>query len=164
MTAVTTATKRLALAVALTLTVAIPAHADFGSLARAVSNQPGVSRVWMPFLGLARAAVWVVSPKGVHDFQLAMFRGNSLGDGKRFGELIRRHAGNGFRPLVQVRERKGSWSYIYARPTTSGDRLELIVFTHDGPDETVLVRVEVDPHVVARELGRPNQMAGVLGR
>lgn len=163
MTAVMTATKRYALAVALTLTVAIPAYADFGSLARAVSNQPGVSRVWMPFLGIARAAVWVVSPKGVHDFQLAIFRGDSLGDGKHFGELIRRHAGKGFQPLVQVRERKGSWSYIYARPG-HGDRLELIVFTHDGPDETVLVRVEVDPKVVARELGRPNQMAGVLGR
>lgn len=153
--------KRALLVFAVAVTLALPARADFSSLARAVSSKPGVQRVWIPFLGLARAAVWVVSPKGVHDFQLVTFEGRGLDDAATYAKLMQEHIRD-FQPLVRVRERNGDFSYIYAKPGKN-DRMEVIVFTHDKSD-TVLVRVEVDAQVVAAEFGDPRKVGTVARR
>src|SRR5688500_11299116 len=68
-------TKRFGLAAVLLSVLALPMQGEFADVARAIDSQRGVSRIWIPFLGLARAAVRVVEPKGVHDFQLATFSG-----------------------------------------------------------------------------------------
>jgi hypothetical protein len=142
--------------------VAAPARADFHSLAEAVSQRPNVHRVWTPFFGLARAAVWVVSPHGVHDLQLVTFEGRGLDDGEAIGNLVARHA-NGYRPLVRVRQRNGDWSYIYAKDGNRG-HIDLLIFAHDHGEDTVLIRVEVDPDVIARDLGEPRHAATSIAR
>jgi hypothetical protein len=153
--------KRALLFLLAALAIAVPAQADFSSLARAVSRRPGVSRVWIPFLGLARAAVWVVSPKGVHDFQLVTFEGKGLNDAATFAALMQQHVRD-YQPMVRVRERNGDFSYIYVKPG-KGDRMELIVFSHDK-ENTVLVRVEVDAKVVASEIGEPRRVSMIARR
>jgi hypothetical protein len=156
-------TKRLAAVFALLIT--IPLHADFASVASAIDSQHGVKRIWIPFLGVARFVVRVVAPEGVHDFQLATFEGADSVDPKKLGEIIRTQAGPGFTPLVQVWSRRSNdWSFIYARPSKRSDRLELMILAHDSSD-TVLVRVDVDATIVARELkDRPRQVSHVARR
>ena len=143
--------KRVAAAVLLTL-VTLPLHADFASIARAIDAQHGVKRVWIPFLGIARVAVRVIAPEGIHDFQLATFEGADGLDPRELHDILRTKVGKGFVPLVQVWSRKSNeWSFIYARPSGRGDRLELVILAHDDSD-TVLVRVDVDANLIAREL------------
>jgi hypothetical protein len=132
--------------------VALPLHADFASIARAIDAQQGVKRIWIPFLSIARVAVRMIEPEGVHDFQLATFEGADDVDPRALQNIIRTQAGAGFVPLVQVWSKKSSeWSFIYARPSVRADRLELMILAHDSED-TVLVRVDVDANIVAREL------------
>jgi hypothetical protein len=147
-------TKRLMLAAVLLAIVAQPLHADFAAVAKALDHQRGVSRIWIPFLGVARTLVRVVRPKGVHDIQLVTFNTDSHVDPRELQRIMRTQIGPGFQPLVQVySKRSGEWSFIYARPANDdSNRIELMVLAHDD-DNTVLVRVEVDASVVARDLG-----------
>jgi hypothetical protein len=66
---------------------------------------------------------------------------------------------------VQVWSRKSNdWSFIYARPSKRADRLELLILAHDKAD-TVLVRVDVDADMIARELkDRPRHVSNVARR
>ena len=145
--------KRLLLATLLFASVALPLHADFNAVARAIDSQDGVSRIWIPFLGVARAVVWVVQPEGVRDFQLVTFRNRGDVDPRELQEIMRAKAGAGFKPLVQVWSRRSNeWSFIYAKPSADGNRIELMVLAHDDDEQTVLVRVDVDANVLAREL------------
>lgn len=163
MTTMTT-TKRM-LAVLLFAVVTSPANADFNAIARALDDHHGVNRVWIPFLGVARLVVRVVEPEGVNDFQLATFEGTDGLDARELQSLMRAKAGPGFVPLVQVWSRKSNeWSFIYARPHENGNRIELLVLAHDD-DETVLVRVDVDADVIAREINHhPRRVIHVAGR
>ena len=145
--------KRLLLAALLMASAALPLHADFNAVARAIDSQDGVSRIWIPFLGVARAVVWVVQPEGVRDFQLVTFRNRGDVDPRELQEIMRAKAGAGFKPLVQVWSRRSNeWSFIYAKPSADGNRIELMVLAHDNDEQTVLVRVDVDANVLAREL------------
>jgi hypothetical protein len=144
--------RRLAVALLAGLVVAAPVYADFASVARALDAQQGMKRIWIPFLGVARALVRVAQPEGVHDFQLATFEGNGDVDPQALKQILQSRIGPGFVPLVQVwSKRSNDYSFIYARPTANMNRLELMILAHDGGD-TVLVRVDVDAHVVAREI------------
>jgi hypothetical protein len=153
-------TKRLLLATLLVAATALPVHADFNAVARAIDSQNGVHRIWIPFLGVARAVVWVVQPEGVRDFQLVTFRNTGNVDPHELQEIMRANAGAGFKPLVQVwSKRTGEWSFIYAKPSPDGDRIELMVLAHEDDEQTVLVRVDVDAKVLAKELGeRPRHV------
>lgn len=155
--------KRLTAAALLTLVLAQPAQAGFAEVARAIDSHRGVSRIWIPFLGLARLAVWIAAPEGIHDFQLATFKGAGRIDARELQATMHAKVGRGFVPLVQVWSRKSNeFSFIYARP--AGNRFELMVLAHDG-DETVLVRVEIDPEVLARELeNNPRSVTRVAAR
>ena len=157
--------KRIAAALLLLTVVALPLHADFASIARAIDSQRGVNRVWIPFLSIARVAVRVIEPEGVHDFQLATFEGAEHLDPRMLHDLIRTKAGVGFTPLVQAWSRKSNeWSFIYARPLAGTDRIELMILAHDGED-TVLVRVDVDTTVIARELkDKPRNVTNMARR
>lgn len=157
--------KRLAIATLLLASVALPLHADFSDVARAIDRKDGVSRIWIPFLGVARAVVWVVRPEGVHDFQLVTFKSDGDVDPRELHEIMKEKAGAGFKPLVQVWSRRSDEvSFIYAKPSKEGTRIELMVLAHDG-EETVLVRVDVDAEVLARELGeRPRNVTRMARR
>lgn len=158
-------TKRLTFAALLFVVVALPMHADFNAVARAIDGHRGVSRVWIPFLGVARFAVRLVEPEGIHDFQLVTFRGAEKLDARALQNIMRTKIGPGFMPLVQVWSRKSQeWSFIYAKPSSDGSRMELVVLAHDKED-TVLVRVAVDAKFIARELERhPRNVTRVARR
>jgi hypothetical protein len=145
-------TKRLVLATLIVLFAVQPAHAGFAEIARAIDAHQGVNRIYIPLLGLARFAVRVVAPEGVHDFQLATFEGAADVDARELHAILKAKIGPGFTPLVQVwSRRQKEWSFIYARPHGDGKRIELVVLTHDHSD-TVLVRVEVDANKLARTI------------
>ena len=155
--------KRL-LCAALLVGITLPTYAGFNDIARALDRQRGVKRVWMPGLGLARVLVWVVQPKGVHDFQLATFKGADHVDPRELQELLRANVDRGFTPLVRVWSKKsGEWSFVYARPRPNSGRVELLVLAHDD-DDTVLVRVDVDATIIARELQEPRRAHQVARR
>ena len=150
-------TKRFALA-ALLFALASPLYADFNSIARAIDGYRGVKRVWTPGVGLARFFVRVIAPAGVHDFQIAVFEGAESLDPRELHDMFRSKIAPGFMPLVQVRSRKShEWNFIYVRPRPHSDRIEMMLLAHDN-DDTVLIRVDVDPEVLARELDEPRNV------
>lgn len=150
-----TASKRF-FAATLVLMMALPAFGDFNRIVRAIDSHSGVNRVWIPFLGVARVLVRSIQPKGIHDFQLATFEGADDLDPRALQALVESKLEKGFMPLVQVWSKKSDeWSFIYARPR--GDRIELMVLSHDDED-TVLVRVDVDAEIIARELNHPRNV------
>lgn len=157
--------KRVAAALLFLTVAALPLHADFASIARAIDAQDGVKRIWIPFLSIARLAVNVIEPEGVHDFQLATFEGADDLDPRELRSLIHSKAGAGYVPLVQVWSKKSKeWSFIYARPSGKDGRLELMILAHDSSD-TVLVRVDVDANVIARELkDKPRNVTNMARR
>jgi hypothetical protein len=143
---------------ALLIALALPMRADFNEVARAIDGYHGVKRVWMPGLSIARLLVWVIQPKGVHDFQIANFEGAGNIDPHELHALLQSNAGRGFAPMVRAWSRKsGEWSFIYARPHPNSDRIELLVLAHDRED-TVLVRVDVDATEIAKDLNHPRSV------
>jgi hypothetical protein len=157
-------TRRALVTAFLVITIALPMQAGFSDIARALDAERGVKRVWIPFLGLARAAVWLVEPAGVNDFQLVTFTGTENVEPRRIEALMRQKIGAGFTPLVQVRSKKGEWSFIYVRPSSNGERVELVVLARDS-EETVLVRVEVDAEAVAKHIeSQPRHVSRVASR
>lgn len=153
--------KRAAIIVLALLAIALPLRADFDSIVAAIESTTGLHRVRIPFLGLARFAVWVVHPKGVSDFQLATWEGHGEDmDRTQLAAIVRTRAGRGFSPVVEARSaRTGEWSFIYARP--QGDRrVELLVVSHDASD-TVVVRAVVDATTFSEDFNRPARLARV---
>lgn len=144
--------KRLLIAVS--LLIALPLSADFRSIERALRTRLGAP-TWIPFLGLARVASNVVHPKGVHDFQLAVFEHGGAFDGQEAALLMSREAA-GFTQLVHARSR-GEWTFVYCRPGVAG-RVELLILTSDS-NETVLVRCDVDAQTFADEMDEPEKLA-----
>ncbi len=133
----------------LILFVALPAHAGFNEVLGDLEGRLGHS-MWIPFFGLVRSVVRVGHPEGVHDVQLAVFEGKGRLDPDDLQRVMNRRAGNDYVPLVRVRSRRGrESSFIYVRPI--GDKLDLLVLTNDSED-TVLVRVVVNPEAVGRYL------------
>jgi hypothetical protein len=152
-------TKRAAL-FALALLAAVPSYAGFNDVVRAVEARTQMHPTSIPFLGLARFAVWIVHPEGVYDFQLATFEGESRGaiDYDDLTATIRKAAGNGFRPLVQARSRrKGEFTYILAKPLDD-DRIEFMLATHDHSD-TVVIRAVIDADKMLAHIHEPHSFA-----
>jgi hypothetical protein len=152
-------TKRAAL-FALALLAAVPSYAGFHDVVRAVEVRTQMHPTSIPFLGLARLAVWIVHPEGVYDFQLATFEGESRReiDYEDLTATIRKAAGNGFRPLVQARsKRKGEFTYILAKPLDD-DRIEFMLATHDHSD-TVVIRAVIDADKMLAHINEPHSFA-----
>jgi hypothetical protein len=142
------------------LAFASPLHADFSSVARAIDGH-GLKRLWIPFLGMARVFVWIAHPKGVHDFQLVTYEDSGPIDPRELQGILQSKAGPGFKLLVRVWSRRSKeWSFIYARPAPGSSRVELMILTHDDSD-TVLVRVDIDAQVMARELDHPRHVTRI---
>ena len=143
--------------IAISLLIALPLYADFGSIERALRAKIGAP-TWIPGLGIARFASNIVHPNGVHDFQLAVFEHGGF-DGEEAAQLLAREAA-GFTQLVHARSRN-EWTFIYSRPG-KGDRVELLILSSDS-DETVLVRCDVDAEAFARSMDQPERLAS-MGR
>src|SRR3954463_10003582 len=93
-----------------TFFVALPVFADFGDVVNAIETTSGLHRVSIPFLGLARVALWMVKPKGIYDFQLATWEGTTPVDRIGAASIIRKSAGRGYSPVVEsISNRTGEW-------------------------------------------------------
>src|SRR5260370_42513258 len=135
---------KVVLAIALT---AATARADFNGLVRAVGSQPGLHRVWTPGISLVRLGVRIVHPEGVHDFELAIFEGDSHIDNQQFDAILRTSPDT---PMVRAHSnRTGEAAIIWARPI--GDsRFEMLLMAHDPGDNTRGLRAIVDAERLAR--------------
>jgi hypothetical protein len=139
-------------AFAIVLTAAT-AHADFNQLVRAVQSQRGLHRIWTPGIGLVRFGVRIVHPNGVHDFELAVFEGETRFDDEQFKAILRTSPDT---PVVRVHSnRTGESAIIWARPV-GGSRFEMLLMAHDPGDNTVVVRAIVDGERLAREMADPH--------
>jgi hypothetical protein len=135
-----------AVAVLFVVGAAVPLRADtFDDAARAIARRSGARIVGIPFFGLARFAVWIARPEGVHDVRLTRFEGGSF---EGVGALEAAELGRGYARITAVRStRRGESTLIYARP--EGERLvRLLIFTHDRHD-SVLVEVTIDAEKVS---------------
>jgi hypothetical protein len=134
---------------ALVLFAALPLHAGFKDVVRAVETRTQMHPTYVPLLGLARFAVWIIHPDGVYDFQLATFEGESKA-GIDFDDLtatVRKAAGAGFQPLVQARSKKnGEFTYILAKPV-------------DDHSDTVVVRCVIDADKMLAHINEPSSFA-----
>jgi len=153
---------KAAIAAVISILLAAPLQADFGQIARSLDSHLG-SRMWLPFLGLGRFFVRTIHPKGIHDFQLAVFEDHRRRiDPLELEELMQRGTGKGFAPLVRVRSnRSGENVFIYARPR--GRNVEMMILVHER-DETVLVRLVANAEVAIREFGGPRGMIKLAER
>jgi hypothetical protein len=148
-------------AVILLLFAAVPAHAGFNEILGDLQSRLGHT-MWIPFFGVVRSVVRIGHPRGVHDLQLAVFEGKGRIDPQVLDQLMMSRAGRGYSPLVRVRSRREKEaSFIYARPL--GENIELLVLTNDG-DDTVLVRVVVDPDAVGKYLESDPKSVGLIAR
>jgi hypothetical protein len=148
-----------ALIAAVVLFAALPLHAGFNEVVRAVEVRTRMHRVSIPLLGFARLAVWIVHPYGLHDFQFATFEGSAREfDVNALTAIVAREAGNGFRPLVQTRSRRdGEFTMIFARP--AGDNtIEFMLATHDHED-TVVIRAVIDADRMLAHIKEPKMFA-----
>ena len=151
-------TRRIGLIALLAVTLAAPpAFADFARVAHGL-RKLGFERTWVPFLGLARSFVRVVHPKGVYDFQIAVYEDTPSVPGIAIETMLRKSVGAGFTPLVRVySSKKGESVFVYARPSSDVRKVELLVLSHE-PGETVLVRISADAEIVGRDLGVPEKI------
>lgn len=148
-------------AVVLLLLAAAPAHAGFNEILDGLEGRLGHT-MWIPMFGLVRTVVRIGHPRGVHDLQLAVFEGKGRLDPQELDALMTARAGRGYTPLVRVRSKHDKESsFIYAK--NIGDKMELLVLTNDSED-TVLVRVVVDPQVVSRYLDQDPRAVALVAR
>jgi hypothetical protein len=156
--------RRISIVALFALTLAAqPLFADFSRVAHGL-HRLGFERTWVPFLGLARSFVRVVHPKGVYDFQVAMYENTPSVSGVEIEKMLKKSVGAGFTPLVRVySSKKGESVFIYARPSADVRKVELLVLSHE-PGETVLVRVSADAAIVGRELGVPERVGQIASR
>ena len=151
--------KRAAL-FALVLFATLPLHAGFKDVVRAVESRTQMHPTYVPLLGLARFAVWIIHPDGIYDFQLATFDGDSRTavDYDDLTAMIRKAAGAGYRPLVQARsKRKGEFTYILAKPVDE-NRIDFMLATHDRSD-TVVIRAVIDADKMLAHINEPHSFA-----
>jgi len=151
--------KRALLIMLALLAIAVPLRADFDSVVSAIEETSGLHRVSIPFMGLARVALWMVKPHGIHDFQLATWEGTMPVDRVSAAAIIRRSAGRGYSPVIEtVSSRTGEWAFIYARP--HGHDVDLLIVSHDHSD-TAVVRAVVDATMFMQDFGSPNSLSHV---
>lgn len=113
---------------------------EFSSLVRAVAAEPGARRQYVPMLGLARTGVRMIRPHGVRDFQLAVFKTDSVAASGRLDRAIA-DVGQGWTPMIRVAGARGERSTVWAR--ASDDGMEMLVLAHDQR-ESVIVRFAMD--------------------
>ena len=127
--------------------LAVPAHAGFDEVLGGLESRLGRT-MWIPMFGLVRTCVRMTHVEGVHDLQLAVFEGKGRLEPEYLDQLMTSRAGRDYAPFVRVRSRRdGESTFIYAKPIR--DLMELLILTNDG-DDTVLVRVVVDPDAAGR--------------
>jgi hypothetical protein len=121
-----------------------PALADFHQVAREVERS-GQKRTYIPLIGVARMAVWVIRPHGVSDFKLAVFEGKGRRNvsAEEIGAIVNRSTEKGWQQVVKaVKPATGEHTYILARIEKKRVRMLVIAIERQ---ETAVVELAVNP-------------------
>lgn len=102
-----------------------------------------MSRVHVPGFGIARLAVRVAHPDGVHDLRIAIFDSASAKRGFDVATILGAYLEKEWQPIVRFADhRTGEQGAIYARPSGASE-VNLMLFSADS-DESVLAELRVD--------------------
>jgi hypothetical protein len=154
--------QRVLFSVAVVALFALPMRGGFDEVVDAILRTSGLHRTPVPFFGLARFAVRVAHPHGVHDIQLATFEGAGTVDRRDVAAILRDSIRDGYHPIVQTRSnRDGQFTFIFARP--DGSVIDMLIVTHDHKDTTV-VRAVVDGDIFAKEVNGEHISTGAGAR
>jgi len=99
----------------------------------------------------------VARPEGMSHMKLALFADQKFAgspDAPDFLEVVRGALGPEWQPFVEVRERNGERTAVYAR--NAGKNAEVLVATFDAHD-AVLVQARFRPDRMARLLNEPHR-------
>jgi hypothetical protein len=133
-----------ALAVLFLVIAPPPAHAGFHQVAREVERS-GQKRTFIPMIGVARVAVWVIRPHGVSDFKLAVFEGKGTRkvSAEHLAAIVERSTEKGWQQVVKsVKPATGEHTYILARVEKRRVRMLVIAIERQ---ETAVVELAVNP-------------------
>jgi hypothetical protein len=137
--------------------LAAPDEGDFNALVKGIESQYGIKRTRIPFFGVAKLFVKVARPEGVKQFDLAVFEDSSARpDQRQIDKLVRKAAGEGWKPMVRVRSRAGDEStYVYSKP--AGHDISMLVAVFDSGD-AVVMKYRVDAVRFMRMLDDPDRI------
>jgi len=141
---------------------AYSADADFKAIVRGVESNLGVRRMHIPLLGTVLYFATAAHPGGVKQADVAIFEDQdyTLPEAGRFEEIVRQAAGDGWSPVVRVRENHNrELTYIYTKPM--GGDLKIIVASFE-PREAVLTYLRVKPKAMLEALDEPNHAGRAL--
>lgn len=147
-----------AVVVAIVLTLALPAAAQFSEIRRAVDREIGGNQVWIPFKGLARLYVKASHPEGVRDFQFAIYEDTHGASAGRVEAIFKQHLGAEWQSFVRVRSRDGEEVLIYAREGDDRGTIDLMIYAGER-DETVLMLTTLDVDKFVEGLDDPGGFA-----
>jgi hypothetical protein len=151
--------RRLLLALfvcALFVPAAAAADADFNAIVRGVESDLGISRLRIPFLGLASFFVKSAHPSGVTQLDFAIFEELHYSPpGKaRFDAIVQRATGGRWQPIIQIRSDHGrECTYIYTRP--DGRNWKLLLANFDR-DDAVIIHLRATPEILLDALDQPD--------
>ncbi len=136
---------------------AVAGDNDFGRAVKQVESTYHVRRSYRFILGVGvKIANVAARPEGVSHLKLALFQ-NERFRGQQSPadllEVVRGVLGPEWRPFVEVKERDGERTLVYARD--AGKNAQLLVVTTDQ-EETVLAQVEINPERMAKVMDRPH--------
>jgi hypothetical protein len=140
----------LGLLIGCALGVAGPAEAGFRSLSREIGMSRDFNRVTIPFFGVARFAVWMVKPDGIHDVKLAVFESRGRGGSSvDLGTMMQRHARRGWSPMIRTSSRGGEETHIFVQER--GENIALLIAAKDR-GEVVVIELVLNPERFAAVL------------
>jgi hypothetical protein len=129
----------------------------FGRAVKQVESTYHVRRSYRFILGVGvKIANVAARPEGVSHLKLALFQNEHFRDHQSPADLldvVRGTLGPEWRPFVEVKERDGERTLVYARD--AGKNAQLLVVTTDQED-TVLVQVEINPERMAKLMDHPH--------
>lgn len=137
---------------------------DFDHVVKAIESHYGVSRVHIPFMGVANFALKVKHPAGASEFHLAVFQ--NLDSSPDYRDAAQRDrfmstvSGRGLRPVIAARSHRGEEStYIYMADDARSAKILMVNFHGDG---ATVVQVKADVNTLLRCLKDPDGMAESL--
>jgi hypothetical protein len=134
---------------------------DFDVIVRAMENQYGTKKLYIPLMGVANFFVKIARPAGTRDFKLAVFEGvddRLHPSPDQLERVLRSRPGHGWSRFITVDERR-SGERVHVYGCRSGkDHWELFLIALERR-EAVVMRLRLNPAGLAKWLDHPHRMA-----
>ena len=132
--------RKLAIAILLFLIATTVNASPFQRAVKAVEEDTGLRRIYIPFLGLARTFVRITGYEGVHDLRLAVFEGKRKNRSEEMPPFDK-IAGPDWQKVMHSRSDREQTA-IFAR--VEGDMMRMLVVTYET-NEAVVVEMKIEP-------------------